>query len=110
MGRHDRKHSKAMRAAVVYAVEEVRLTPNQVVALAAAGELKAAGGRNRLEAFEIADSTIKHYVRPPAGGVELEQLSTGPLPTQRVGYRQGWEEIALTAIAFRLYEEGLGVK
>ena len=46
MGRYDRKHSKAMRAAVVYAVEEIGLTPKQVVALAAPKELKAAGSRN----------------------------------------------------------------
>lgn len=104
MGRHNRNHSKAMRAAVVYAVEEMGLTPKQVVALAAAGELKAAGGRNRLEAFEIADSTVKHYIylarrrdcratsnggmeheheheQPPDGGVPPRQDDPEPEPS-----------------------------
>jgi hypothetical protein len=62
MGRYDRKHPAAVKAAVVYAVEELGLTAKQVAALAAAGELRAARSPNRLEAFKIADSTVKNYV------------------------------------------------
>jgi hypothetical protein len=62
MGRHDRKHSRAMRDACVYAVEEQGMAAHQVVTLAAAGQLKQPNGR-RLPPFEIAESTVKTYAQ-----------------------------------------------
>ena len=58
----NRKHSAAHKAAVVHAVLELGMTYKQAAALARAGELKVAGSRKRMGAFEIADSTVKGYV------------------------------------------------
>jgi hypothetical protein len=62
VGRHDRKHSDVSKAAVVAAVLDQGLTAAQVVTLAAAGELKAPGRRDRCKPFEIAESTVRYYV------------------------------------------------
>jgi hypothetical protein len=84
MGRLDNKHSKEARAAVVYAVIEQQMTSAQVVALAAAGELKHNG--RRLPAFRIAPSTVRNYTylhrsdRPPQTSEnETPAAETGPV-------------------------------
>lgn len=63
MGRNDRKHSSDAKAAVAHAMNVQDMTAEQIVALAAAGKLKAPGRRDRCRPFEIAESTVKEYAR-----------------------------------------------
>jgi hypothetical protein len=91
VGRHDRKHSDALKAAVVAAYEEQGLTAEQIITLAAAGQLRAAGKRERLRPVEIAESTIRNYVhlhrrrlRRTASNGAHDLEDDGPVPNEQV--------------------------
>jgi hypothetical protein len=61
VGRNDCKHSNVHKAAVVHAFDVQGMTAEQIVTLAARGQLKAPGRRDRLKPFEIAEATIRNY-------------------------------------------------